>query len=60
MPALSHRLVRARGGLTSGLVGVVSAVTGCGFELLNGVVHPFLMRRGEGLKLNADSLRAWS
>ena len=58
MPALSHRLVRARGGLTSGLVGVVSAVADCGFELLDGVVQPFLMGRGEGPKLNADPVRA--
>lgn len=42
----------------SGLVGVVSAVAGCGFELLDGMVQPFLMGRGEGLKLNADSMRA--
>ena len=40
------------------LVGVVSAVTGSGFELLDGVVQPFLMGRGEGLKLNADPVRA--
>jgi hypothetical protein len=42
----------------SRLVGVVLAVTGCGFELLEGVVQPFLMGRGEGLKLNADPMRA--
>ena len=40
------------------LVGVVLAVTGCGFELLDGVVQPFLMGRGEGPKLNADPVRA--
>lgn len=40
------------------LVGGVSAVTGCGFELLDGVVQPFLIGRGEGLKLNADPVRA--
>lgn len=42
----------------SGLVSVVSAVAGCDFELLDGVVQPFLMGRSEGLKLNADSMRA--
>jgi hypothetical protein len=42
----------------SRLVGVVLAETGCGFELLEGVVQPFLMGRGEGLKLNPDPVRA--
>lgn len=36
------------------LIGVVLAVTGCGFELPESVVQPFLMGRGEGLKLDAD------
>ena len=40
------------------LVGVLLAVTGCGFELLDGVVQPFLMGRGEGPELNADPVRA--
>jgi hypothetical protein len=40
----------------SGLFGVKSAVTGCGFELMDGAVQPFLMGRGEGPKLNADSV----
>ncbi|MEP6959453.1 MAG: hypothetical protein ABI980_12050 [Nitrospirota bacterium] len=42
----------------SRLFGVVLAVAGCGFELLDGVVQPFLMGRGEGPKLNADSVPA--
>ena len=33
------------------------AVTGCGLELLEGAVQPFLMGRGEGLKLYPDPVR---
>jgi hypothetical protein len=33
-------------------------VTGCGFEALEGAVQPFLVRRGEGLKLDPDPVRA--
>jgi hypothetical protein len=33
-------------------------VTGCGFEPLEGAVQPFLMGRGEGRKLDPDSVRA--
>lgn len=40
----------------SGMSGVISAVTGCGFELMDGAVQPLLMGRGEGPKLNADSV----
>ena len=40
------------------LVGELLAVTGYGLELLKGAVQPFLMGRGEGLKLNADPVRA--
>jgi len=40
------------------LVDGVLAVTGYGFELLEGAVQPFLIGRGEGLKLNADPVRA--
>lgn len=40
----------------SGLFGVMSVVAGYGFELLDGVVQSFLMGRGEGPKLNADSV----
>ena len=40
------------------LVGVVSAVAGCGFKVLDGVVQPFLMGRGQGPELNADPVRA--
>jgi hypothetical protein len=42
----------------SRLSGVVSAVTGCGFEPLDRVIQPFLMRRGKGPELNADSVTA--
>jgi hypothetical protein len=42
----------------SGLFGVISGVTGCGFELMDGAVQPFLMGRSEGPKLNADSVTA--
>jgi hypothetical protein len=42
----------------SDLVGGWLAVTGCGFEPLDGVVQPFLMGRGEGPKLDADPVRA--
>jgi len=38
------------------LIGVVLAVTCCGFEPLQGAVQSFLMGRGEGLKLNADPM----
>jgi hypothetical protein len=34
------------------------AVTGYGFNLLKGAVQPFLMGGSEGLKLNADPVRA--
>jgi hypothetical protein len=37
---------------------LVSAVAGYGFELLDGVVQSFLMGRGEGPKLNTDSVTA--
>ena len=40
----------------SGLFGVISAVAGCGFELMDSAVQPFLVGRGEGPKLNADSV----
>ena len=40
------------------LFGLVSAVAGYGFELLDGVVQSFLMGRGEGPKLNAGSVPA--
>ena len=42
----------------SGLFGVISAVAGYGFKLLDGAVQPFLMGRGEGPKLNTDSMTA--
>ena len=34
------------------------AVTGCDFELLDGIIQPFLMGRGDGLKLDTDPVRA--
>jgi hypothetical protein len=40
----------------SGLFGVISGVTGCSFELMDSAVQPFLVGRGEGPKLNADSV----
>ena len=40
----------------SGLFGVISAVASCGFELMDSAVQPFLVGRGEGPKLNADSV----
>lgn len=40
------------------LFGLLSAVAGCGFELLDGMVQPFLMGRSEGPKLNTDSVTA--
>ena len=40
------------------LVDGVLAVTGYGFESLKGTVQPFLMGRGEGLKLYPDPVRA--
>ena len=42
----------------SRLSGVVSALTGCGFEPLDRVIQPFLMGRGEGPELNTDSVTA--
>ena len=39
------------------LIGMVLAVTGCGFELPESAVQPFLMERGEGLELDTDSVR---
>ena len=42
----------------SGLFGVISGVTGCGFESMDSAVQPFLMGRGEGPKLNTDSVTA--
>ena len=40
------------------LIGVVFTATGCGFELPESAVQPFLMGRGEGLKLSPDPMRA--
>jgi hypothetical protein len=36
----------------------VLTVAGCGFELLDGALQPFMMGRGEGPKLNADAVPA--
>ena len=47
----------ARDVFMSCLIGVVLAVTGCGFELPESAVQPFLMGRGEGLELDTDSVR---
>jgi len=44
----------ARDVFMSCLIGVVLAATGCGFELPESAVQPFLMGRGEGLKLDAN------
>jgi len=40
------------------LFGLVSAMAGYGFEVLNSVVQSFLMGRGEGPKFNAGSVPA--
>jgi hypothetical protein len=36
----------------------VTVATDCGFEMPDGVVQPFLMGCGEGLKLDADPVYA--
>ena len=42
----------------SGLFAIISGRAGYGFELLDGVVQSFLMGRGEGPKLNTNSVTA--